>query len=442
MRLRSLGFVAVAAATLMQSCQPACAPEPPAGPPPDITSITVTGQGSGHGRGMSAWGAFGWAINGISWTDILDYYYSGTAFGLVANQPIGVRLLGLDGSPVTAVMSESGRAIWNGVAYGAVRADWRGGNRYEIYTSPTRACPNTPNVAWTSLGLVDSPPNAKTITFWTDVPGDATGGDVLGLCQPNGTVTHYRGSISPVVDARTGTLTTVNDVLLEDYLRGVLPREVPSSWGNSAGGAGMNALWAFAVAGRSFAVSQNRYAYAKTCDTATCQVYGGAAYRADALQPTSWPGPSVCLHSDPMVAAQRLSNECAISNRAVAETAGYIRIWPDTGAIVSTEYSASHGPYSAGVSFPVRDDSVSNQPGNPNYSWTRTVDAAAIEARYGLGNLIGAYSEPDPSSSAYGVWAYRVVLQGSDRTVATSNLEFRNGFGFPSHGFTITAVNR
>ena len=56
--------------------------------------------------------------------------------------------------------------------------------------------------------------------------------------------------------------------------------------------------------------------------------------------------------------------------------------------------------------------------------------------------LIGAYSEYDPSSGAHGAWGNRVVLQGTNGTVVVSDLDFRNAFGFPSHGFTIVAVNR
>ena len=40
------------------------------------------------------------------------------------------------------------------------------------------------------------------------------------------------------------------------------------------------------------------------------------------------------------------------------------------------------------------------------------------------------------------MWGYRVVLQGTDRTVAVGNLEFRNAFGLPSHGFSVGGVNR
>ncbi len=431
MRLRSLGFAALAAGALMQSCQPACAPpEPgPPPPPPDITSITINGQGSGHGRGMSAWGAYGWAVNGgANWQQILDYYYGGTALGGAGNGVMSVRLLGSDGWRATTVVSEGQAAVWRGVAYGSLQAYQVDNNAYDIYGAPGVGCPGV-DVGWALIERASGP-----VTFTTSVD-ETTGrpGAVLGLCQPNGSVVHYRGAVRAVTDG-AGTNHVVNVLLVENYLKGVLSRELPSSWGYSANGAGMNALWAFAVAQRSFALSQNRYRYAKTCDTATCQVYGGSAYRANAAAPTSWPGAPVCESGNPTF-------ECATTNRAIADTAGYIRVWPN-GGVVSTEYSASHGPYSSGINFPVRDDSMSNVAQNPNYVWTRTVDAATLETKYGLGSLIGAYSEADPGSSAYGVWANRVVLQGTNGTVAVSDLDFRNAFGFPSHGFTIVGVNR
>ncbi len=62
----------------------------------------------------------------------------------------------------------------------------------------------------------------------------------LGLCQPTGSVIHYRGlvrTLQTVVGPRT-----VNQLPVEDYLRGVVPKEVPASWGSAGGGAGMNAL--------------------------------------------------------------------------------------------------------------------------------------------------------------------------------------------------------
>jgi hypothetical protein len=64
---------------------------------------------------------------------------------------------------------------------------------------------------------------------------------------------------------------------LDRYVQGVVPREMPAAWGRRRRHprpAGQ------AVAARSYALAQNRYAYAKTC-TQSCQVYGGAGYRAE-----------------------------------------------------------------------------------------------------------------------------------------------------------------
>ena len=60
-----------------------------------------------------------------------------------------------------------------------------------------------------------------------------------------------------------------------------------------------------------------------------------------------------------------------------------------------------------------------------------------VAARYGLGTLTAAWTEPDAGSPYDGVWANRVVLQGTAGEVVVSNWDFRNAFGLPSPGFTI-----
>jgi len=37
----------------------------------------ISGMGNGHGVGMSQWGAYGMALQGSSYQDILNYYYQG-----------------------------------------------------------------------------------------------------------------------------------------------------------------------------------------------------------------------------------------------------------------------------------------------------------------------------------------------------------------------------
>ena len=56
------------------------------------SKFTIRGAGFGHGVGMSQYGAYGYALNGASYRDILGHYYTGTAIGQ-ANPGQRVRVL-------------------------------------------------------------------------------------------------------------------------------------------------------------------------------------------------------------------------------------------------------------------------------------------------------------------------------------------------------------
>ncbi len=244
MRLRTVGFAAFAAAAIMQSCQPACAPVPPPPvpgvqpppPPPPPTRIVIDGQGNGHGRGLSAWGAYGMAVNGgAPWWSILDHYYGGTTNAPAADDQVRVRLMASDAAGVVGVVSTSLAAVWNGGSYGAVHVYPLGADQYDVYGSSDVTCPGGGG-SWVYLGRVAGP-----VVVTTPFDETATApGDVLGVCQPNGSVVHYRGALTVTADA-TGATRLVNRLRVENYLRGVLSREVSTSWGDAGRGAGMNA---------------------------------------------------------------------------------------------------------------------------------------------------------------------------------------------------------
>ena len=399
----------------------------------EVVALIVEGTGFGHGRGMSQWGAYGRAVNGgQSWTTILDAYYGGTTLGSVATSSrIRVRLLAHDGDATVGVISTDSAARWgtNTTGYGAIQARATAtANRYDIWARSTVACPAASTTGWTRVAANVVGP----ITFATTI-SEASGsaGDVLGLCANDGSVTHYRGRIQLTAD-NAGARRVVNDVAVESYLRGVVPREVSTSWGNAGGGAGINALRAQAVAARSYALAQNRYTFAATCDSQTCQVYGGAARRPSATASTA--GGGVCESGNDTF-------ECANTNRAIAETAGRVRR-SSSGAIVSTEFSASNGPRTAGGTFPAINDPFDDVPQNPNHRWTRIIDGDVIAAAYGLGTLTSATSEPDPATPFVGVWDNRVRLTGTGGTVVVSDLNLRSAYGLPSHGFTVRAQVR
>ncbi|HKA03221.1 MAG TPA: SpoIID/LytB domain-containing protein, partial [Acidimicrobiales bacterium] len=262
-------------------------------------TVTLSGHGFGHGIGMSQVGAYGYATHfGWSWEQILAHYYGGTTLGATdPNQTFSVRLTANDDTPVTAVIEDAGLAgsSANGFAagYGSLAAVEFAAGHYRVY----------------GLGAVNCPAATTTAEFeapgspWAIVAADVPSADfavlggidssiapvasLLGLCEPAGTdqfdgtihARYYRGTIR-ALNGSAGENRTVNILPLDRYVQGVVPREMPASWGGDSGGAGLNALRAQAVAARSYGVSQGRYSYAKTCDTQSCQVYGGAGFRA------------------------------------------------------------------------------------------------------------------------------------------------------------------
>ena len=85
-------------------------------------AIVIEGQGNGHGRGMSQYGAYSWATGSYGdntltveqkakdWTWILDHYYGGTQNAVTsADQRMTVSLSAYDGLQ-TAVISSDGTA--------------------------------------------------------------------------------------------------------------------------------------------------------------------------------------------------------------------------------------------------------------------------------------------------------------------------------------------
>lgn len=381
-----------------------------------VIALVVRGTGNGHGRGLSQWGAYGRALAGQSWQEILGAYYGGTEPGSASEPNLRVRLTKWDDSPQIGVISVGATARWNGstLTYASMYAVETSQNTFSVFGSGSLGCPTDVSIAWQHVGTTTGP-----VVFSTPEDQSAAApGAVLGLCDPTGTVTHYRGSLE-LLDVG-GVNRVVNQLDVENYLRGVVPKEVSASWGSAGNGTGINALRAQAVAARSFGISQNRYSYAKTCDTTSCQVYGGAASRVYAA------------------ASGVVAVEQALTDSAIAATAGTVRF--KNGSVVSTEFSASNGPRTAGGAFPAVDDPWDDVPGNPNHRWTRVIDADDVIARYGLTTANGVVTAHAAGSPFDGIWANEVRLGNGKQPVTA--WDFRNAFGLPSPGFEVIPIRR
>lgn len=358
--------------------------------------VTVGGHGYGHGRGMGQWGAYGYATqHGWSYEQILSHFYGGTTVGNISDPWISVRLTAVDNRPLRVISS---------VDYSAGPVRVPGGQSAELTHNSDGSWQLT-----NRLGC-DGPPTVGTrITdpvfrpyVWSD-----TFSEMLTLCGPE--QRSYRGNVGAAWD---GAQRSVNYLPIQQYLRGVVPLESPASWGDAAGGAGMQALMAQAVAARSYGWAESRTSYARTCDTTSCQVYGGAALNG-------------------------ISVEDRRTDNAIIATYGEIR--SRGGAVVRTEFSSSTGGYTAGGDFPAVPDD--GDAASPHHNWTTLVSADRIGSAFGVGHLRSVTVLSRNGLGADGGRVLIVRVSGSTKTVEVTGSQFRSSLDLKSDWFTVGEIS-
>lgn len=219
-------------------------------------TVSIYGRGWGHGIGMCQEGARGMAELGRSYDDIIRHYYSGVSKSSATTGQLKVRLL-VTADPVKLQPSGS----------------------FTVYASGSEVARANEGQTWTV-----TPSNGRfTITG---------GGNIYANLEPplsivpSGTkvvrvlnlrFTRYRGRIILDIDS-TGSTAVINQVEIENYLYGVVPSEMPSSWLPEA-------LKAQAIAARCYAHRNSgrhnikgwggRTIAADVCSGPHCQVYKG-----------------------------------------------------------------------------------------------------------------------------------------------------------------------
>lgn len=360
------------------------------------SSVELTGHGYGHGRGMGQYGAYGYATEyGWTYGQILGHYYGGTKVASKSYGTLSVDLSAWDGA--AAVVVTSGSAFTAGgvrvAANGAARLSLSAG-KYQLATSA--GCGKT----WAAAKAV----TAGTITSTVAAPASLS--QMLAICGSGSSTHTYRGSLSLV--SGNGLNRVVNSVAMEDYLRGVVPRESPASWGDSAGGKGIAALQSQAVAARSYASVQNRYSWAKICDSQNCQVYGGAGVNGSSVEDSR-------------------------TNTAVSTTAGKVLV-NSSGGVISAEYSSSTGGWTAGGNFPAVQDLGDDA--SPNHDWSESLSAASVANAYRVGTLTSITMTRN-GLGADGGRVLSVTVKGTSGTVTVSGISFQYEFGLLSDWFSV-----
>lgn len=202
--------------------------------------FVVSGRGYGHGVGMSQYGAYGQALAGRTYDQILGHYYSGTEIGKAGRKE--VRVLLAEGRRAVTISSTA--------PYTAVDA-----------TGATFELPKGPLTLRSDLELPSEAGPANAVRQLVVRPGRKA------LLTLDGHA--YRGKLELVPQGEF--LRVVNIAALESYLQGVVPGEVPYSWPAEA-------LKAQAVAARSYALAN--LVKGKPFDLYSdvrSQVYGGVA---------------------------------------------------------------------------------------------------------------------------------------------------------------------
>lgn len=375
MRRGALGMATAALSTLLVAsgltASPAAAGTtytmPASGP------VTLTGHGYGHGHGLSQYGAYGAALAGKTWQEITAFYYPGTSQAKVSRW---VRVhISADTSPDVVVATGNKTGV-----------DYRLGGVWKRW--------------W---------------TFSADGAFYA-GGQPLRLYYA-GTSHLFRGRLTAARPSATSTdRDTVNRLNLENYLRGVVPAEMPTSWEPDA-------VASQAVAARSYAAwdlstPSSTVTHYDICDTTSCQVYGG------------------------------YDREATGGNAAIDATRGIILTHNGTPAF--TQFSSSSGGWTSAGSVPYLPAKQDPYDGwkradgsyvNPNHKWSVAIDVARLESTWKIGDLA---SIEVLSRDGNGDWGGRIqklrLIGRGGKIVTVYGSDFRMKLGLKSTYFTFAGV--
>ncbi|MFO7264439.1 MAG: SpoIID/LytB domain-containing protein [Bacillota bacterium] len=234
--------------------------------------------------------------------------------------------------------------------------------------------------------------------------------------NPYRNVMEFRRGTVTVTDAETKapvtktSLLAINELPVEDYLKGVLPSEMPASWP-------MEALKAQAVAARSFAVNHIRSLPEGGWidDTTKYQKYDG--YRVEHPR----------------------------SNEAIQQTAGQVLTY--NGRVITAWFSASNGGYTElaenvwSASVPYLQsvpDPYDMREGNSHRSWEVTYTKEQLQQRLENNRIqIGQLTALTPTKTSPSGRVVEMRFEGTQGSVTLAKNELRSVLGLKSLLFTL-----
>jgi SpoIID/LytB domain protein len=367
----------------------------------------LTGAGFGHGIGMSQYGAYGAAVRGLTWSNIMAFYYPGTARSTRSTTELIQVWLEGDKDRDLRVRPSAGLRVSDdlGTTYtlpvGARYRAWRAvRSTREIFKLQYLSSSGS----WVTKSHPLSASPGRTWRFTNTAK-------LVEVRLTDNSSVEVRGSVA-VFFFGAGTR-TVNRLRVDTYLKSVVPSEMPTSWPTQAVRAQAVAARTYAIRSKAGAAPGARW---DICDSVNCQVYRGYASTTPA--------------------GTRTVHETSNGNTAVTATAGWILTFGGTAAL--TQFSSSNGGHSAPGDYPYLRPQP--DPYDPVNTWRTTLSAAAIADAY---PTVGEVQELQVvSRDGYGRYGGRVTwikITGSTSSVTVTGPQFRFATGLRSTLFTIAA---
>ena len=216
-----------------------------------LSGFLFNGHGNGHGLGMSQWGARGRAAAGQDYKKILSTYYTGTRID--THDTSGTVRIALTDDPID--LARPWPRLFGPVAYvagpitveslpqlqapalAALAFDANGAGQPIAYVIAADGSQGAPVVITRTLTIhAVSPAGIRTNIM------QVMGGDFRSGAEQR----RYAGLLQ-IIPKGGATVLPVNVLAMEDYLKGVVPAEMPPYWG-------VEALKAQAIAARTYAV--------------------------------------------------------------------------------------------------------------------------------------------------------------------------------------------
>jgi stage II sporulation protein D len=342
------------------------------------TNFTIRGAGFGHGIGLSQYGAYGYAAHGSNWKDIVLHYYKGTSLGNAAGRTIRVLMQTGKGSMWFNGATDAGpKKLDPNASYRIVR---KGLNQVQLRDSQNK-----------KLGIFEAPLTISSSANSVVLQGRSLNGLTDG---------RYRGSLE-VRPGLFGGLTVVNALPLDDYVKGVIVGEMPTSWPQEA-------LQAQSVVARSYALVTDA---------------GGAVF-------DQYPDTRSQMYYG-------MSRETSGTNQAVDATAGQVVMYGDT--VASTYYFSTSGgrtenienswPGTAPVAYLKSVDDPYDT-ASPYHRWRRAYSSKGLGAKL-HGWVKGKLREVKVTQRGVSPRIVQAEIVGSKGSTLVTGPQIRNRLGLP-----------